>query len=136
MKYKKCPQCDLNWIEENEKLCSACMEKTYIQTKIQHPKPKTSVEFNEDFIVKNELETYRGKHGYRAYTLAGKNIGIIFMTDDKRTPAYEHCEFAFFEKYHSIHGEFHRIISNGQRIKWDYLCRELNKYKQLKIHVD
>ena len=57
-------------------------------------------------------------------------------TDDERTPAFNHCELCFFEDYQSKYGEWHRFTSNGERIKWSFLCDVLKKEGKYSCLVD
>ena len=85
--------------------------------------------FQEEFTFTMQKAFYRGKIGFQAYNSKGENVGLVFMCDDKRTPAYEHCELCMYPAYYNQYGEWHRIQSHGGRIKWDKLCEILKQRK-------
>lgn len=95
-----------------------------------------SVYFQEEFIFTNELGYNRGKNGFQAYNSKGENVGIVFMSGDKRTPAYGHCELCMYKPYYNRYGEWHRIQSRGGRIKWDKLCDILKEKETHKVFID
>lgn len=91
---------------------------------------------NEDFTVTSAKGIYRGKSGFKAINSSQQNVGIIFMTDDKRGPAYGHCELCSFPNFQPKYGEWHRIKSHGKRIKWDDLYNYLQTHEKITIHID
>ena len=93
-------------------------------------------DFGEIFKITNETDYFRGKNGFKAYNPQGKCVGIVFMTDDKRTAAYGNCEFCFYPEYKHPYGEWHRILSHGSRIKFKYLCDILSKQSTYNLFVD
>ena len=92
--------------------------------------------YAETFYIKNEPYKYRKKIGFRAYNSNGDLVGIVHMTNDIRTPAYEHCEFAIFPKYQLRYGEWHRITSYGARLPWKRLIKELHEKGVYEVYVD
>ena len=136
---KLCPKCGLNWIEDKEVLCSVCDQYTESITHRgdnvggrKHP----AVYFKEMFTIKSQMEYYRGKQGFQAYNSKGEKVGIIFMSDDLRTPAYGHCELCIYPAYQNQYGEWHRILSHGGRFKWDKLCELLSQRDEYKMYID
>jgi len=87
-------------------------------------------------LIRSERGSYRGKIGFQAYNYKGQNIGLIFMTDDPRTPAYENIELCVYAQYKSQYGEWKRIKSRGGRIKWSYFCQLMERNEEYIIEVD
>ena len=135
---KLCPKCNLNWIEEEKDFCSICNNQKTITVNngIGGGRKSLTAYFQEEFTFTNQRVSYRGKEGFQAYNMQGENVGIVFMCDDKRTPAYEHCELCIYEDYHTRYGEWHRITSHGGRIKWSKLCEILQQKTNHKIFID
>lgn len=135
---KLCPICELNLIEDEKDSCSVCEKaKTSPQNGGSSRGGKTlSAYFQEEFTFKNQKGFYRGKLGFQAYNSKGYNVGIVFMCDDPRTPAFEHCELCIYAKYHTQYGEWHRIQSNGGRIKWTKLCEILKQNSKCTVFID
>lgn len=74
---------------------------------------------------KSSVTRYR-KNGFLAYDENGKNIGIVFMSDDKRKCYFGNAEILFFNKLENEFGIW-RII----KIKGNYLPFEkLEKFLQ------
>lgn len=92
--------------------------------------------FAETFTFTNEPASIRGKSGYKAYNSYGKYIGIVYMTDDKRSPSFECAELCMLPNYYNVYGEWHRIKSHGGRIKWQVLCDRLSKNGKYECYID
>lgn len=54
------------------------------------------------------------KNGYKTYDAQGRNIGIVFMSDDKRTKRYGNAEIMFLKEYREEFGRWRIIRLNGQ----------------------
>ena len=132
---KKCPKCEVNWIKDDAELCEVCLQDM-LPPEIQSHQTKPYVHFNEYFTFKSGVYMYDGKRGFRAYNSKGEQVGIVFMTDDERTPAYKHCELHCFPKYHSRYGEWHRIKSHGNRILWEFLRNKLKTQNEYSCFID
>jgi hypothetical protein len=138
MAYKLCPKCELNYITDNEEVCNICLNETYgikIPETQNHSKTANKY-FNEEFTFTSVKKKYRGKVGFAAYNSANEEVGIVYMTDDKRSPSYECCELCMYEKYFNKYGEWHRFTSRGAKIKWYHLCEILNKCNSVKFFID
>lgn len=129
---KKCPICDLNYIKDDAECCDLCREQSTHHQK--HSQGTHSI--GEYFTITNETDWYRNHFGFKAYNAAGSYVGIIFATDDKRTPAYGMCEVSFLEEYHHSYGEWHRIISNGERIAYAELQKILSNQLDYRMYID
>ena len=92
--------------------------------------------FGETFTITNERDYVKGKFGFKAYNSQGTCVAIVFMTDDQRVAAYGNCEFRFYPKFKNKYGEWHRILSHGNRIKYQNLCDILNKQSSYSLYVD
>ena len=131
---KKCPKCEMNWIEDNEELCSVCLQEMKpVKAQIHET---SFAYFHETFTFKSESCRYDGKYGFEAYNSKGEHVGIVFMTDDKRIKAYGYCELHFFPQYRERYGEWHRIKSHGNRIAWDFLCNQLKFKNEYTCYID
>lgn len=134
---KLCPECELNFIDENADFCSVC--KTAKQRNSSYPvKSRSSrfVNYDEDFTFTGETAYYKRKYGYKAYNSKGDNVGIVYMTDDKRSPSYEYCELCFYSEYKTRYGEWHRFFTNGCKLKWATLCSILKTNSEYVCHID
>ena len=133
---KKCPRCEINWIQNDaDELCEICrQELSLAPTQIHIPKP--NVYFNEWFTFKRGNYVYDNKSGFKAYNEKGEHVGVVFMTNDPRTPAYRHCELHCFPQYYDRYGEWHRITSYGNRIAWAALCNYLENHAEYKCFID
>ena len=99
-------------------------------------KTRSSKFYNEEFTFTNESTSYRGKNGYKAYNSNGENVGIVFMTDDKRRTSYGYCELCFYPNYQNRYGEWHKFTSHGYRLKWENLCTCLQNQSVYKCYID
>ena len=107
-----------------------------ISANIEYKKPIFKEIMPYQIKIKKERGYYRGKSGFEAYNYKGQNIGLIFMTDDKRTPAYGNIELCVYASYQSQYGEWRRIKSQGVRIKYSYLCQVMENNDEYVIDVD
>lgn len=99
-------------------------------------KMRKHFDFAETFTFTYEAASIRGKCGFKAYNSKGKNIGIVYMTDDKRSPAFGFAELCMLPNYYNTYGEWHRIKSHGGRVDWQVLCERLNKYGKCECYID
>ena len=135
---KICPKCNLNWIEEEKEFCAICdnQKRIIVNFPTGGGGKNPTAYFQEEFTFINQTAFYRGKVGFQAYNSKGENVGLVFMCEDKRTPAYEHCELCMYPAYYNQYGEWHRIISHGGRIKWCKLCEILKQKTKYKVFID
>ena len=135
---KLCPKCNLNWIDDKQAICPVCDDQKTVQRNhgIGGGAKISTANFQEEFTFTNQRAFYRGKEGFQAYNMKGENVGLVFMCDDKRTPAYEHCELCMYPAYYNQYGEWHRITSHGGRIKWSKLCEILKQKTKHKVFID
>lgn len=94
------------------------------------------MKYGERFTFVNERVEYDGVIGFRTYNSMGDEVGIVWMTDDVRTPAYEHCEMFIYLEYRHRYGMWHRIKSFGKRIPWDFLCDKLETNGSYELYID
>jgi hypothetical protein len=134
---KCCPICNLNLIEAEKDCCDICVnDMLLVNHKTINSKGKKNPLFQEEFTFTNERKSYKGKTGYKAFNSKGDNIGIVYATDDERTPAFGHCELCIYPEHHNQYGEWHRIKSYGERIKWTTLCTFLEHNREYKVFID
>lgn len=132
-----CPICEFNYIADDADMCSDCVEIVKkIHTNNVPRKTRPAVVFGEKFVFKNEPASYGRFRGYRVYNNDGENVGIVFMSSDKRSPAYGNCELCFYSKYQDRYGQYHRIKSSCGYIPWRLLCERLNKYGFVEYFID
>jgi len=135
---KLCLKCNLNWIEDEKEFCTICDNQKLLggNNGIGGGGKNQTAYFQEEFTFTSQKARYRGKSGFQAYNSKGENVGLVFMCDDKRTPAYEHCELCMYPAYYNQYGEWHRITSHGGRIKWCKLCEILKQKEKHKVFID
>lgn len=140
MNFKKCPRCDINIIKENEELCQICLKEINSKSEVKKQEfnidKKDKKNYQEQFTFVNIQKIYRGKTGYVALNSSNEEVGIVFMCDDMRTPAFMHCELCIYSKFQKKYGEWHRIKSNGARIKWEHLKDILKSQGSYKVYID
>ena len=70
-----------------------------------------SYDLNTDrFLNYTTTVTRNRKNGYLTYDDQGREIGIVFMSDDTRTKRYGAAEIMFFKKYFKELGSWRVII--------------------------
>ena len=112
-------------------------EETFSSHKIKSSSiAKRTLQYDEEFVITSERKDYRRKSGFKAYNSKNEQIGIVFMCDDPRTPAFEYCELCVYKEYVNRYGEWHRIKSYGTRIKWNRLCEILSKQQSFRLFID
>lgn len=137
-KFVQCPICGINWMKETEGCCKICAQKPQNNGNMggggggKHP----TAFFNEYFTFTNEVARLEGESGYKAYNSKGENVGIVFETTGAHTFADGHCELRMYPKYYNRYGKYHRIKSNGGRIKWSKLCEILSNKGKYTIFID
>ncbi len=135
MKYiGKCPKCGLNYITEGEEFCDVCTNEKIKET--QEHKQRPNVYFDEIFTFTNKKVWCRNHYGYEAYNSQKVLVGVVFMTDDKRTPAYGNCELCFYPEFEKRYGVWHRFKSNGYRLPWKTLCERLKNERSCSYFID
>lgn len=90
-----------------------------------------------DTLIYDELPVTRNrKNGYLAYDERGRNIGIVFMSDDKRTARYGNAEILFFKKYKNEFGVWRVIRRHRAFIPYDYLQDVISRYGKYTVTTD
>lgn len=140
MSYKKCPTCDMNWIKESEEICSVCAEKRSPSTWNRGGANKKGNPPNRDkeltVTIVQAMGFARGKVGYLAYDKNNRNIGIVFMSDDKRTARYGNSELCFYETYESELGSWRTIKINGGYFPFERLKEILSRQEKYVCTTD
>ena len=90
----------------------------------------------EYFIFSNEITHHKTEVAYEVYNATNQNVGYVFMTDDKRTPAYGNCEIHFYPAFQNKYQEWRRITSHGQRIPWGEFLKRLQNEGKCKYYID
>lgn len=91
---------------------------------------------SEYFVFTNKTTHHKTEVAYEVYNALNQNVGYVFMTDDKRTPAYGNCEIYFYTAYQNKYQKWRRITSYGQRIPWDKFLHKLKCEGQCKYYID
>ena len=131
MSYKKCSVCDINWIDESAEICAVCAEERGHSTGSRYGANKKGNPPNRDkeltVTIVQALGVARGKVGYLAYDKNNRNIGVVFMSDDKRTTRYGNSELSFYEKDESELGSWRTIKMNGGYFPFEKLKEILSR---------
>ncbi len=115
--YRKCPKCEINYLNENEELCEVCRkDESYFTTKTEKDDNKTMVErdlvpllrlfdkaFIEKFTKKEESFEFFGLR--RPLLIECKDLGVDVcrkeIKDRKGNNRYYIDQYMFFgKKYH------------------------------------
>ena len=138
---------------DEEKIKDYIIDKMIHQPVVAPPEsPKTSGNFpkvntirsgrhvknpiSEVFVFTNKMTRHKNEVAYEVYNALNQNVGYVFMTDDKRIPAYGNCEIHFYPAYQNKYQEWRRLTSHGQRIPWDDFLQRLKREGQCKYYID
>ena len=132
---KKCPECELNWIKDDQELCDLCKNKPHITT--PHKRNKLHPFAIHDFVIKNTISTIDADTGFDLYDLTGRKLGIVFATHDKQyLPSYGKCEMRFYPKYENEFRRYHRFKINGERLDFSILQSFFLNNNEKRISID
>ena len=97
----------------------------------------------------NEQVEYTGRKGVTAYSDKGfrktgflcfddkgRKVGIVFMSDDKRTQRYGNSEILYFEEFEAEFGTWRTIKVNRQYYMFEKLRDNLVKHGRIKLSID
>lgn len=76
--------------------------------------------------ISNRKLRYKGKLGYLTFDEDGRNIGIVYMADDKRKAHYGSAEILFYKDYETEFGTWRlikQVDNNLQNLKYSQLER-------------
>ena len=76
------------------------------------------------------------KHGYIVYDMSGRNIGIVFFSDDERTKRYGNSEFLFLASLKAEYGIWRTIKRNGEYFWFSQLEKILEKQQEFVFTAD
>ena len=76
------------------------------------------------------------KTGYLCYDDKGRRIGIVFMSDDKRTARYGSSEILYYKEYEQEFGTWRVIKVNKQYFAFERLKECLEKSGFIKLSID
>ncbi len=140
MGYKKCPICEINWIEESAETCTVCAGKNLHSVSNHVGANKRGSPPNRDkeltVTIMKTIGVARGKTGYLAYDNNNRKIGVVFKSDDKRTVRYGNSELCFYEKYESELGAWRIIKINGAYLPFDRLKNILSRQEKYVCTTD
>ena len=105
--------------------------------KIKISKQMANYDVSTDTLVYSQLSVSRfRKNGYLVYDEAGNNIGIAFMSDDKRKNQYGSTDIVFYAKYKNQYGVWRNIKINGQYLPYEKLEQILKAQNEFVITTD
>lgn len=88
---------------------------------------QVSYNWDDDTLVTYQRSVlHNRKNGYLTRDTDGNNIGIVFMSDDKRAPRYGSAEIMFFREYEEKYGRW-RLINIGGRLPFSTLEKILRE---------
>ena len=88
---------------------------------------QVSYNWDDDTLVTYQRSVLPNrKNGYLTRDTDGNNIGIVFMSDDKRTVRYGSAEIMFFSEYEEKYGRW-RLINIGGRLPYSTLEKILRE---------
>ena len=134
---KKCPRCELNWIQDNQDECDVCkLEKSSTPSSNFAHKPLHSFSIRE-FVIKNSISSIGCETGYDFYDLSGRKLGVVFSTHDKKdSPSFGKCEMCFYPKYENEFRRYHRFKINGERLDFSILQSFFLNNNEKRILID
>ncbi len=86
--------------------------------------------FAEHSVTKNR------KNGFLFYDKTGRNLGIVYKSDDKRTYRYGQAELLFFKRFKSEFGTWRVIKLNGQYLNYNKLLKILQENNEFICTTD
>ncbi len=97
------------------------------QLKIYVSNKKISYDLKTDVITTDKAPMTRSrKNGYTIKNEQGKPLGLVFMSDDKRTARYGDCEILFFKEHEKEYGSWRVIKMHGERFPFATLEKILS----------
>ena len=133
MAYKKCPRCDLNWIDEKEDLCEVCKKELGIgvyKTKSTYPSPfpmEITIKQSDTDTIK-PLGNNPGREGYILYGADGTAYGVVFHTFEGTDREQDRVEIRYYNDLTDQYGFWHRLDLPTGEFRWSYLERVLQQY--------
>jgi len=110
------------------------------------------IDNEKNIIIENKMASYDEKKDYFTYNLSSitssrkngflvydinkRNIGIVFMSDDKRTARCGNSEILFYKKYKQELGTWRIIKINNQYLSYEHLEKTLKEKGQYKCKID
>lgn len=142
---KKCPKCEINYINDNENLCSICSGSQTSSSSNKHYVTGDSNIFDEalSIRIKAQMSVVRSKCGYDVFDMSGNILGVVFESDDPETARYKMAEIAFLPHLEKKYGGWRVIKINGgylpfERLKHilaekhEYVCTTDKRSRKLK----
>lgn len=108
----------------NEKDIAVDYPKPSVQSHHSHQnhKPLTFCSINT-FVFRSEIgyNKTKNKTGFMTFDNRGRNVGVTFMSDDKRKPSYGQAEICFYNEYKEELGEWRLIFIDKIRLPFEKL---------------
>jgi hypothetical protein len=92
------------------------------ELKIKVINKMASYDLTNDRFSYNKVSPTRFKqYGYLMFDEKNRNVGIVFMSDDKRRPSYGYAEILFFKDYEQEFDNWRQIKIDKIRLPYDCL---------------
>ena len=90
------------------------------------------------FVFKKEVGCNKSKHkqGFLAADKSGRNVGVVFMNDDKRKQSYGQAEICFFDEYVDEFGQWRLVSINKERVSFKELSKILDQQGDYELTID
>ena len=107
------------------------------EMKISISNKKISYDRSADVITPSKTSpTKNRKYGYLVYDERGKGVGLVFMSDDKRTARYGDCEILFFKEYEREYGSRRVVKMYGERFPFSTLEKIMSAKESHSLVID
>ena len=134
MAYKRCPKCELNYINEDQGLCECCqgqsptVQSTKSGRKTYKPFPQKCTIVNQEYFVEKSGSN-QGAWGYKIFSSKDTLIGVVLAD-----PKYKgRAVIRFCNDLKDEYGVWHLIQS---KYPFDCIQKELMKRDIFSLEVD
>ena len=135
MRWRLCPECELNYIQDGEKICKICSKKDRVSISGKAPDPKKDKPFPQICTIINQrhcIDAFDRNTGATGYKIFGKNgdlLGVV-LSDSKYTGR---AVIRFLNKLKAEYGVWHLIQENYSFL---YLQRRISEEKTITINIE
>lgn len=126
---KKCPKCEINYIDDDKELCPVCSGSQTLSSSNKHYATGDSNIFDDalSIRIKAQMSVVRSRCGYDVFDLFGNILGVVFESDVPGTARYKMAEIAFLPSLGKQYGDWRVIKINGGYLPFEHLKRILSK---------
>ena len=142
MKYKKCPICELNWIEESAEMCDVCAKQTHPGGNASNGDGRifTKPEAQICYIFTLKKTIYPNKHcnsTIYGYTIADKDKKLLGVIWEDNSEGDHRAVIRYINEHEDRYGTWHKISSHGKKISTYYIEEALyNAMKEDKAYIE